>query len=433
MLSRGRDRVTRRKFVTLVIALVSIASTWVYGVPASAAPPAQAPGGSAEETMREQWPYLDAYEKIKAYSDGLDDSPMAGARLDLPNHRLVVYWAAAFPKQLRAITAAAAADGVTIVLQRARSSESTLQAAANQIAVVAAGSGLAIVVAEDGSGLTVEYPSAGSGLAASARARIAARIQTVESASGVPIRQTEGERVVVPTDARDADTSPFAGGAGTRVQYQTGSPHYDCTDGFSMYATGSSARFMLTAAHCTGFTDGFLGYTFAGAYIGVTDFNQELFWTGSGYDLAVIRLASSVSNEAKIWKTDTTKWSIGGYASGGILQGATYCISGTVGVPNCNLFSGAQVRLCPGDISNWPRCTWFIHFTSTAGDIVCFGDSGAPIYFTNPSGQKIAAGIQSLGAWPTPPAPGDTCMPQAYISVVASAVNNVNGLRVLTG
>jgi hypothetical protein len=80
-----------------------------------------------EEVMRQQGPYLDVYDKIMAYSNSLDNSPMAGARLDLPNHRLLVYWAAAFPKQLQAIKSAAAADGVTVVLRPARFSALTLR------------------------------------------------------------------------------------------------------------------------------------------------------------------------------------------------------------------------------------------------------------------------------------------------------------------
>lgn len=150
---------------------------------------------------------------------------------------------------------------------------------------------------------------------------------------------------------------------------------------------------------------------------------------GDPYDLGVVRIAPPAHSGNVIYTSSNSGVSIAGNSSG-IAIPATYCVSGAVGTPNCNLISRGQFREWT---DRFGRGVYLIAVQSTNGQpIFCHGDSGGPIYFVNPSGQYIAAGIVST-AYDSDPrqqpvVPAGACGTWGGISVVSTAMSKVNGL-----
>jgi hypothetical protein len=389
------------------------------------------------EIMNVQAPYLELDEKVRGLAANEGSSPLAGTRLDIANRRLYVYWAGAAPNELSVLQAEARKAGISLLVTRAPFSERQLMAAANRLGTIAQSEGLSLEIelSAEGSGLTVSYKGLRTAAEAKAtrtpaQSQILNAIAAVRSKTGVAITVQDAHIPAAATRTwadRINDWSPFWGGAVTA----TGGGR--CTDAFSMYATGAPARFMLTAAHCSGFLDGQVVTNGVGQRMGVTDFIHELFDDAPRYDLGVVRLDSGLGNQPRVYRNQTTADGlvIKGMSKG-IPANATYCVSGAVGVPNCNLISGGQVLLCdqPRLPTPFNRCIYFISFGSTTGGAtICSGDSGGPVYFTNSTG-VIAAGVVSAGD----PRADDTgpCFHRTLISVVASAVGRISGLRVVT-
>ncbi len=344
------------------------------------------------------------------------------ARLDNENNALVVYWAGAIPAELSALGTHAA----KLRLEPAKFSRKQLMAAAEKILPNGEGAGT-VELAVDGSGITVattDLPAAVHGLrpASPTESRLISRIAETQHTTGVPVTIAASRPATPAFDvSRFADQSPYWAGA---VMSR-------CTSGFSMYASGStSTRFTLTAAHCSNFTDGIRMDNGAGVRMGDTDFIHELYdHDGPSYDLGVVRLDAGLSNAPYIFMFDDhTEGAIAvlGYASGGIPANGNYCVHGTTAI-NCNLRSGGQIRRCTG----WPptvRCVYTIAMDSFDGvnRTWCRGDSGGPIYFWSGSG-VIAAGVVSWSNHEL----GD-CSRTGGASAVATAVNLISGLRVVT-
>ncbi|MEO7261758.1 MAG: trypsin-like serine protease [Jatrophihabitantaceae bacterium] len=362
-----------------------------------------------QKVMLAQAEYLSLDSQVRA---AFTTDVLAGTQIDVVGHRYYVY-ATGKPTTLSTMSARARSAGISLVFRPAKHSVKQLQQVTERLALLLHPTGaLSIELATDGSGLRVT-----SGNLNRAPAAVVAAVRQLSATTGVNIASSSNDEAVHLT-SRDADTSPYYGGAVTVG-------NKGCTDGFSMYATGNTARFMLTAAHCSGFLDGQAVYTGAGEYMGATDFIHELYDQTPSYDLGVIRLGTGKTNDGRIYNTDTNSVPIVGYAANGIPAGGNYCISGAVGTPNCNLISGSQAFVQAGG----PRGWYVINMTTKAGatgPIVCEGDSGGPIYYSNSSGY-IAAGIQSVGYGPD----GATCFYQAGVSVVASAINRISGLALV--
>lgn len=208
-----------------------------------------------------------------------------------------------------------------------------------------------------------------------------------------------------------------------------------------MHATGDpNAWYLLTNAHCGNFVNGYTFTTGAGSALGTSDFVQYLYSPSTSYDLAVIRIGSSDKSGNRFYTTGSYgSQGVGGYAAGGIIMNATYCISGVGSwkngktTPNCNLYSVAQFQDC----QNYPggKCVWLIAFKTTDGSTSsCHGDSGGPIYYYSSNGAAIAAGVQTSN-YPYDPtsntSPGSSsCYMWSGVSVVATAVNTIPGLAI---
>jgi hypothetical protein len=361
--------------------------------------------------MLAQAQYLSLDSQVRT---ALTSDALAGTQIDVVGHRYYVY-ATQRPIALSAMSAHAHSAGISLVFRPAKHSVKQLQQVAEKLAQLLHPTGaVSIELATDGSGLRIK-----SGNLKRAPIAVLAAVRQLSATTGVDIASSANVEVMQ-VASRDADTSPYYGGAVTVVGAE------QCTDGFSMYATGSTARFMLTAAHCSGFLDGQAVYTGAGAYMGTTDFIHELYDQTPSYDLGVIRLGSGQTNSGRFYNTDTNSVPVVGYAANGIPAGGNYCVSGAVGTPNCNLISGAQQFV---QSTNAPRGWYVITMTlkaGAAGPIICKGDSGGPVYFSNSSGY-IAAGIVSGGYGPA----DAVCFDTAGVSVVASAINRISGLALV--
>lgn len=387
------------------------------GTPAALDGPA-APQLSAQDraVMLEQEPYLELDEQVRRVAFAQASSPLAGTRIDVANQTLHVHWVGEAPAQLRGIQESAARRHITVKIVSAAFSEQTLMAAAADLARVAESTRaeLSITIHNDGSGLTVRQDGR------QVQSHVLDAVGAISARSGIPVTLAErGPRAVLATRGDDRD--PHWGGAVTESSVGT------CTDSFSMYATGAPARFMLTAAHCTGFRDGQTVTNGVGERMGASDFIHELFDFGPSYDLGVIRLDAGRSNRGLVYSNWTTSnpFSVKGLASG-IPRGGTYCVSGAVSTPNCTLVSLDQTVIC-GTPFPFGRCVYLIEWLSNTGNTAyCHGDSGGPIYYWTSTG-IIAAGVVSVGYGTET----QRCFASGAISVVSSAVNRIPGLAVV--
>jgi hypothetical protein len=343
-----------------------------------------------------------------------------------------VYWAGDPPAALTQLRAATAKTGPTLDIRPAQFSRRQLMAAAEQ--VMPDGVTGSVDLAVDGSGITVAAGNlvavaAGTRAATAVESRLLDRIAATRARTGVPVR------LAAPPagkpqfdDSRSDDNSPYWAGART-VDSRNGN---GCTSGFGMYASGSPAtRFTLTAAHCSAYTDDVTITNGAGAAMGVTDFIHELHDQATAYDLGVVRLRAGASNAPAIYidENPTAGYiAVAGYAAGGIPADGNYCVHGMTAV-HCNLYSGGTSMFCYGGPPQY-RCVYTIAMrTVQPGQLLwCRGDSGGPIYFWA-GGTVIAAGAVSWSY----KADVDMCSTTTGgASVVATAVNLIPGLRVVT-
>ncbi|WP_405111898.1 trypsin-like serine protease [Micromonospora sp. NBC_01405] len=303
-------------------------------------------------------------------------------------------------------------------------------------------------LATDGSGLTVivddlSAVARGAKAAKAGELALLQRISATRSRTGIPITVSAGRANNPEFQTRAADTSPYWGGAMLSINGAA------CTSGFSMYASGDpSRRFTLSAAHCFDFLDGVPVSNGVGSAMGTSDFVHELYDRTAAYDLGVVRLGTSKSNQPYIYVGNNPAdgvITVSGYRADGVPEGGNYCVHGITAV-NCNLISDGQNMDCSG----WPpegRCVYTIEYhPKTPGTVTaCKGDSGGPIYnWTNGGSSVLAAGIvswgeNSLGSFFAPvisEAWGAnyyvSCQSGGGMSVVATAVNTISGLRVAT-
>ncbi len=419
--------------------VVTTAAVLVGGNPASALT-ASSPTGSHgripelsaadRAAMDAQAPFMQLNESIHQLADSIEPSPLAGVRLDVAHKQIFVYWAGRVPGTLDALRTSASAEGISMRIEPAAHSEKQLTQASVELSRFAESAqiGMTIDIRTDGSGLTVRHAGLRSAAqhratATPEQARLLDAITTVSTKTGVPVDTADSTGPKARGLSRASDYSPYWAGAVTHTT------HGYCTSGFSMYATGAPTRFMMTAAHCSGWLDGVNVTNGTGQAMGHTAFIHQLFDTEPRYDLGVIQLNSGLTNGPFMYLSDTTDVPVASVANS-VPKGGNYCNSSAVSTPNCNIISGDQRVVCGSQVDPpipFGRCVTYVTFTSKTGGVtLCEGDSGGPIYYWSGSA-IIAAGVNGYGVG------GGLCFANGGMSVVASAVNraNISGLRVL--
>jgi len=446
-LGRYGDFFVIRRIVAVAAALLTVLT---LSPPAGAAPPNEGapqvvadkgPGKSGRfvgseslsaadlARQRAQKPLLDLNNRVYDLTARSYDAHFAGAHLDVQKNTLILYWAGKVPGELLGLRTKATKSGITLTIKPARFSKKQLMATADAIMKTAEMAGT-VELAVDGSGLTIaagNLPAVARGArsATAAESRLLQRIAATRRLTGVPITVAAAPPPAEFDDTRHRDQDPFWAGAMISMQGST------CTSGFSMYAAAAPrTRFTLTAAHCPDFTDGVAIANGAGDAMGRSDFIHELYDNNTtAYDLGVVRLNPGLRNEPYIFVGEDSsagRIPVSGYASAGIPSGGNYCVHGMREI-NCNLLSGATIGQC----SDWPpegRCVYTITMSTWDNDslIWCRGDSGGPIYYWS-GNSVIASGVVSWSIHDR----GD-CSTYGGASVVATAVNSIAGLRVVT-
>jgi hypothetical protein len=440
-LLKGIARTSKR--ATAVFTAVTVSALFVTVGASDAAGAATNPSlanrmsAADREVMSEQWPYMELDAKIRELAPPTDVSPLAGTRIDRANRSLHVYWAGDTPRELDNLRAVAAESGISLVISQAAFSQQELVAASSQVEAFAESSKTTLVIElhNDGSGLTVQATdlsaaATGSAAPTATQAGILETVDAVQASTGVPIAVEDSDAEYVTATRRD-DRSPHWGGAITDWTVSNGDVDA-CTSSFSTFATGDpSIRHMLTAAHCTGYLDGFVVFNGNGYSMGHSDFIAEMFDQVPRYDSGVIRLHPGRTNQPRVYSNESSSnaYTVGGF-SWGIPAGGNYCISGAFSAPNCNAVSGEEIVACGPDFLG--RCVHYISTSSPSGGIThCFGDSGGPVYYWNSSFTRIfAAGIVGVGAIDFF---GQQCFTRGGVSVVGTAMSRIPGLWVLTG
>lgn len=417
----------------LVALLVTAVAAPAQGVPGSGS---VAPESKSERTVgseslspadqarqRAQAPLLELLNRIRDLAPAAYEAQIAGAEVDAKNNTLTVHWAGTVPAGLARLRAEKA-GGVVLSIKPAKFSQRQLKAAAQRV-MPHGGSPGTVELAVDGSGIMVaaaDLPATARGTKRSSAAESALlhRVAVVRQA-GIPVTLAAARPGQAQYDAnRHNDSSPYWAGAVMDL------PTARCTSGFSMYASGIPAnRFTLTAAHCAAYSNGARAGNGAGVRMGQTDF-VDILYTQNAYDLATVRLDPGLRNSPAIYVSENSSDGtipVSGYASAGIPAGGNYCVHGMIGV-NCNLLSGDVRWVC----SLGPRCVWTIDMNSLDQINLtwCRGDSGGPIYYWT-GNTVIASGVVSWSRHEL-----DNCSRTGGASVVASAVNSVDGLRVVT-
>jgi hypothetical protein len=204
--------------------------------------------------------------------------------------------------------------------------------------------------------------------------------------------------------SRDADVSPYWGGA------KIGTPSYSCSDAFSWTIGATNGNALITAAHCIpagggvkiGTSSTIRGTVAVSSEENWSPTNGTTYYSGqSTYrgDVALIRLYSSVSSAAKIYRGGPTSSSsstvvtrLGRYSYldenvfvGGMRTGETGPYH--VNMVNVNWWYSQDG---PNVVIKNATIAYIL-----SGPFIAQGDSGGSVFRENASGNIIAVGVLS--------------------------------------
>lgn len=342
---------------------------------------------------------------------------------------LTLYWKGAIPAALIALGRSLTSAAITIDIRAADYTEQQLTSAVDTIAdsPAAVAAGIATVKPlTDASGIEVDVSKPQFSAQAVTAALPATGVATYVTAGSTP----------TPIFGRQADTSPFWGGA-TIVNPSYGE---ECTSGWPVHFTDNpSGQFLLTANHCGSFGGGDKYYTPANTYIG-----NQIGQNDLQHDTLMVELDYSNSTAGSAIYT-------GGVNASGNYNGSGLPISfiegsGTpeVGDYVCasGAFSGERclVKITNTDVTSPPN-TLYQHMveaeqTNDTVGVAGQGDSGGPVYTPNEDGSVTALGtLSSIDPGTVVPCTGvqnRLCAWRVYFSNINDAIQyyaiSVNGL-----
>ncbi len=221
--------------------------------------------------------------------------------------------------------------------------------------------------------------------------------------------RVEQRPIVRAAVGRTADDPPFWGGARINV------PAGGCTSGFP-WITGTQSQ-MLTAGHCA--PDGGSVST-PSAFMGsVTSSSMENWNNGTGTvpfagqtalrgDLALVDVTNGSSGNHIYrgdWQSSSSSWVAG--KGGSPVVGESVCSGGAYSGDQCSFIVsrvGVQVTYNFG----LGVARYMVEASRSYGGCVQSGDSGGPVFTTNPDTSVMAKGV--IGAFAGTGASGDPCM-----------------------
>ncbi|WP_268246503.1 DNRLRE domain-containing protein [Streptomyces xantholiticus] len=219
----------------------------------------------------------------------------------------------------------------------------------------------------------------------------------------VAVSLTPGADVVEPLADRQNDTSPYYGGSRIK-SYLTTSSTVWCTAGFAWRYDGK--WYMVTAGHCTtgnGAITNPSGSDYIGPVVrdnwkngyGSVKLSGQSYYSG---DLSLYRVNSDSAATPRIYKGG--KWSsssrlVHGYWGRWAQSGDKVCTGGMMTGELCGwTVTATQATI---NYSGGTTAKNMVVAKKTSGACTIKGDSGAPVYTVDSSGQAYAKGILSGG------------------------------------
>lgn len=290
---------------------------------------------------------------------------------------VTVYWYGRKSRELDNLVAAARGRGVAVLVKGAPFSPAEL-AAARRLVVV------------DGRASTVSTKKDGSAIAVGVRSAALLHAFPAEVA-GVPLELSVADPVPL---SRWADTRPFYGG-GAIISDQTGAA---CSTAFGAHDSGGH-MYMISADHCRpGLYRTPTGLVVGTSKIWDADRDVLAIDTDDGRYLLPSTSPSS-GNRVYAGAADMTGAGIGETTrvvrgSGSFVLGEYVCTSGAFSGERC---SNRVVLLNDTINIGYPLYNMIMLENVNHANAAGQGDSGGPIYPTNPDGTVTAKGVVSAG------------------------------------
>lgn len=404
----------RRRTPALLIAVLATGGLVVAPATASSSP-------TAGETVPWADPLLHDLTLLaeRAATDlKSSNDQFGGAEISQETGSLQIYWKGEIPEELNAVVAKAGErnPSAKVAIEPSRFSLSELEVASEQLTEATSNLGARVIeIRSDGSGLQITAPNIRSKQGELTQAGLQIN-ETVSARSDKSIPVTVGGNEYPETSSRSADTSPYYGGA--VIKTPAGSV---CSDAFGAY-DNNGTRYMITAAHCSGYADGVVEQNGTGVRMGVTSKISSYRANASKYDLALITLDYPKQGGLRMFDggVGTGEFSKPVYARANYLaSGTALCASGAKTGARCGLASGSQVNACYDD----GQCSIVVRVTASSGIVWAKGDSGGPVFDLNPSNgsqvraQGVVSGIYNAYNCPQY-GTGNNCSGSGYTAAI---------------
>jgi uncharacterized protein YkwD len=414
-----------------------------------------APGGapaavSSEQLAETQEAHLSVIDDIAMW-DARSPHPRIGAVTGDPVAGTIeIGWAGPVPSEVQAMADAAAARDIDITFVPQEASEAELVELAHELAASMPVEG-AFAIGIGADSLSVEVPTPEAAEAAGSEAialegEVLDVIDETEQAAeqlgaSVSVEETDSVPTTTaltqlaqgqPVDAsaaalysgRSNDAVEVSGGMKVLTQFLNGR-FIGCTSGFTGFYGHQPV--IVTAAHCSDYSDGRAVQNAQGTRIGTSDLVTELNDGARSYDLGVVATSYDTRTLPRIYTGETSTVNITGTQLAFPPAGYQLCSSGQVTGWKCNLTAGAAYITCYST-ARGSECMHVQIVQARTGNAFCQGDSGGPVVSTPTSAGAIAVGVVSGLKSPL----NGTCSTQGLIAPVSQLMATIPGLQLHT-